>query len=262
MHDVEKRLWPACPDAKVRAYARAFGECADDLDLNFALARPVLVTRLLALCLGHENGVWSDGELWSWTLGQRLQGLLAIALAGEAAPLSIVASCAQCAERLEIEIDPAVFEREEPATAFDWSPTPDRQWRVRLPTGHEQQAWWQAGDISAEAMARRLVFGRENGVEHESLPSDWVETVGAQLAEYDPLTALEMETACPACAAEARIPLDLEAELLALLHLRQRRRLMEIHQLASAYHWSEAAIMQLPAWRRRYYLAQVAGGAA
>lgn len=262
MQVAEERIWQACPGEARRAYARGFGERAEDLDLDFTLARPVLVTRLLALCLRHDNGAWSDEALWSWTLGQRLQGLLAIAMASDAASIAVIESCAQCAERLEIDVDPAVFEREERETGFDWSPTPARQWQVRLPTGHEQRAWWQAGDVSAEAMARCLVVGREDGIKAGSLPSDWVEAVGAQLAEHDPLTALELQTACPACGAQAQIPLDLEAELIALLHARQRQSLMQIHQLASAYHWSEAEIMQLPAWRRRYYLAHLTGGAA
>jgi hypothetical protein len=160
---------------------------------------------------------------------------------------------------LEIDVELTVFEREERITAFDWSPVPEQALSVSLPTGREQQAWWQAGDVSADAMARRLVFGDDDGAEDEALSSDWIEALGAQLAQHDPLTALELQAACPACGAQARIPLDLEAELLARLHARQRHTLLNIHRLASAYHWSEAAIMRLPAWRRRFYLMQVGG---
>jgi hypothetical protein len=259
MQVAEERIWRTCPGGVAHASVRAFGENPEDLDLDFALPRPELVTRLLAQCVRPQSGAWPEDELWSWTLAQRLQGLLAIALASGVARLSVVEPCANCAEGLEIEVEPTVFEREERLTAFDWSPVPEQVLSVSLPTGREQQAWWQAGDVSVEAMARRLVFGRDDGADDDALSSDWIEALGAQLAQHDPLTALELQAACPACGAETRIPLDLEVELLKLLQARQRHSLLQIHLLANAYHWSEAAIMRLPAWRRRFYLMQVGG---
>lgn len=259
MRLADERIWRACPGGATHASVRAFGERAEDLDLDFALPRPELVTRLLAQCVRPASGAWPEDALWSWTLGQRLQGLIAIALASGVARLSVVEPCANCTERLEIEVELTLFEREERITAFDWSPAPKQALAVSLPTGREQQAWWQAGDVSADAMARRLAFGRDEGPEDEALSSDWIEALGAQLAQHDPLTALELQAACPACGAQGRIPLDLEAELLTRLHACQRHNLLNIHHLASAYHWSEVAIMRLPAWRRRSYLMQVGG---
>ena len=91
------------------------------------------------------------------------------------------------------------------------------------------------------------------------IPDAWIDPLARELEERDPLTALELETRCPTCDSPASVPLDLEAELLARLQYRQQRTLDEIHRLASVYHWSEAVILELPVWRRRYYLSQLGG---
>ena len=62
---------------------RAFGLGPCDLDLDFADTRPAdLVNRLLAATLRRRDGRgFQKAELWSWTLGRRVQGLLAMAVA-------------------------------------------------------------------------------------------------------------------------------------------------------------------------------------
>ncbi|HKQ29815.1 MAG TPA: hypothetical protein VJS66_00900 [Burkholderiales bacterium] len=251
--DADERLWRNWPGSASPGNARAFGTRAQDLNVDFALPRADVVSALLQGSLYRDDGSW-DGDSWSWTLAQRLQGLLAIALASGVAPLALVHACDVCAEMIEIGLDAHDFVRAEDVVDFQWSPAPDRTLNVMLPRGHEQRRWSQVDALTPQAMARELISGQSSDAE---FPSAWYDALARELEQRDPLTALELETECPSCATNVRIPFDLEATLLAQLQSRQRRLLSDIHRLASAYHWSEAAILELPAWRRRAYLAQL-----
>lgn len=255
----ERGRWTATDDG-----ARAFGDRMEDLDVDFRrVARPELVTRLLRTCLRPDHEKWSEDDVWSWTLGRRLQGLRVIARASGVPPISMLRACHRCGEMLTLDVDPELFVRDEHVTAFAWSPTPGRTFQVALPTGRDQESWRQSGDLSAQTLARRLVRTTDDdNTLPGSMPGEWIDDLAVRLAEHDPLTALELHSDCPACGADVSIELDLEAELLSLLSARQWEILRDVHRLASAYHWDESAILQLPAWRRRYYLDLIERGAA
>jgi hypothetical protein len=59
---------------------------------------------------------------------------------------------------------------------------------------------------------------------------------------------------CPQCAHQWQAPLDIVSFLWSEVHAWAIRLLREIHELASAYGWSEAEILALSPWRRRAYL--------
>ncbi len=235
--------------------------------MDFAQSpRPELVSTLLNHCLFPPNGRSSDNEdVWSWTLGQRLQGLLAVASVSGVSQVTTLQRCDRCSELLEIPLDLDEFARAETTTDFEWSPPSDERVSVSLPTGHDQRRWLRAAEVTSRAMARALVcrVDGEPPAHDWELPDAWIDSLAEQLDRHDPLTALELRSSCPACAAEATIELDLEALLVRQLQARQMETLGEIHLLASQYHWSEREILRLPSWRRRYYLAQlgVGGGA-
>lgn len=256
----DERLWRGWPGAASSGYARAFGARVQDLDVDFAqLPRAELVSALLYRCVRPHDGEWDGDATWSWTLAQRLQGLLAIALASEIPPLTLVQRCHDCAELLEIQVEAPAFVREERIMDFEWSPGLGQTLRVALPTGREQRAWSQTDDLTMRAMARRLI----RAVDGFAPSADWeipeasIDALAQELEHRDPWTTLEIESQCPACGVAASFEVDLEARLIGQLYARQRQILAEIHRLASAYHWSETAILQLPAWRRRHYLAQL-----
>jgi hypothetical protein len=272
--------------------ARAFGSSVADLELDFAgLPRPIVVTEVLRICFNDGD------EVWSWTLPRRTQGLIEVALASGDKRVRRTARCpeTQCGEVIELEVeltaflvdvpqnDVHKFPRAElaasakviPAKAgiqgldprfrggdgkdFDWSPEPGRTLRVALPTGEDQRSWLSRGESSPLAMARQLVEqvdGRAPNDDWE-LPENWLGGLEAELERRDPLTALELEASCPACGAGLRVEFDLESELLRGFEARQARMLRHVHRLASVYHWPEAEILRLPAWRRDYYLRQL-----
>jgi hypothetical protein len=156
-------------------------------------------------------------------------------------------------------LDAHAFVRAEDTVEFDWCPVPNHTLRVALPAGRDQREWSTEEGLSAQAMARALIRTQDA---QDDLPADWLDALARELEQRDPLTALEIDTDCPACGASTRLPFDLEAQLLTQLHARQRRTLEDVHRLASVYHWSEETILQLPNWRRRFYLAQMNAGHA
>jgi hypothetical protein len=164
---------------------------------------------------------------------------------------------------MEIDVDLAIFENSEEVAGFEWIPEAGRTLLIGLPTGTDQLCWLEALDGSTESlplrMASTLVRRLDGAVPPENwrLPGAWLNALSAELEHKDPLTALLLETLCPACSEAVPVEFDLEGLLLEKLKQDQARMLEQIHHLASVYHWSEAKIMSLPAWRRRYYLSRV-----
>ena len=72
-------FWPP-KRGKERFLSRRFTDEHVDLDIDFNLSRPELVTSLLASCLYQIEGNNVDAQsAWGWTVSERLQGLLALA---------------------------------------------------------------------------------------------------------------------------------------------------------------------------------------
>jgi hypothetical protein len=244
-----------------RHAARAFGSSLHDLDLDVAAAdRPALVTRALAAGLfAAEPAADAEAAVWEWTVAERLQGLLAIAVATETTP-SLQLRCPQgdCRTDIEIDLDLGAFVaepgRDRVACRLD-----GRELIVRLPRGRDQRHWRGAGG-DAESLALRLVESIDGKAPEPEwrMPPDWIEKLGAALAEHDPLTVLELELACPGCGRTSAVPFDLEGWILRQFGDAQARLIDEVHSLAAAYHWSEADICALPPWRRSAYLARLA----
>lgn len=238
--------------------ARAFGGRAEDLDMEFLrIPRPELVSEILERCLPVPDGAARDREdVRQWTLGRRLQGLLAVTAAGDVMSLTMRQRCMCCDEVLEIPIDLETFTCEAAVGEFESSMPSGQRVHVLLPTGRHQQDWLHTGGVTIRAMARdliRSIDGAEVPPDWE-IPADWVEVIGDWLEQHDPLTALELLARCPECDVEVTIELDLEGLLLEQLQSRQMETLREIHVLASSYHWSEREILEMPVWRRRHYV--------
>jgi len=128
--------------------------------------------------------------------------------------------------------------------------------RIKVPDGAVQIALAEQPELGEPDpwLARRLVqsVNGEPVDDPDALPlsdedigliEDSVETLSPELG-------LVMQTQCPECGAEQKVELDPYANLArpvdSLLH--------DIHRLARCYHWSEAAILELPVQRRRHYL--------
>jgi hypothetical protein len=133
---------------------------------------------------------------------------------------------------------------------------------LRLPSGRDLQRWTLAGNCDADAIAAELLTAVAGQPPPPTfrLPQEWLAGFGDAFEAQDPLTALELQARCPACAYDNRIDFDLEEFLLQGFAAMQRRLLDDVCRLALAFHWREAEILALPPWRRAHYLRQLDGG--
>ena len=63
-----------------------------------------------------------------------------------------------------------------------------------------------------------------------------------------------MQLTCPGCGSEWEDTLDLTLFVWAEIEARARRVLLDVHDLARAYGWTEDATLRLSERRRRLYL--------
>ena len=154
--------------------------------------------------------------------------------------------------------------RAEERELLDWQNGAERM-QLRRPTGGDQLEWQRRSYDDLEharaAMLDSLLGGADvpsrgsnDGRPAERQARDLADTLDRQLEEFDPLVAFSIHSRCPHCELESDFPIDLEDLALQELERIQRRLFHDVHQLARAYHWSEAEIFNLTPQRRARYL--------
>jgi uncharacterized protein YjeT (DUF2065 family) len=245
---------------------RAFGREVADLDVPFDHGGALMTTGdLLEACLRDDAGQPASADtLAAWTLARRLQALLRIRLAGQpTARLPVVAACGACRAGFEFELELARFiqppgiDDDPPPPA--WASPDGHMLTVRLPRAADLLAW-QAQGLSSSAQLAAALVETVDGLPPDAgfvMPESWAEALAERLAEADPLTAMSVSAACPECGQHGDVAVDLEGLLLAGFARQQRELLHDLARIAQAFHWSEAQILALPAWRRARYLAHI-----
>jgi len=245
---------PEAPAVHDRAlFARPFGQ-PEDIDVDFrGVPRPVVVTAVLSHCLRtREESQFDERDLWRWPVTKRMQGLLAVAEATAGEIWRTTGRChnAACGEWMEIPLQLGIFRAAAEEVSFRWFPADSPEFEVRIPTGEDQMRL--AAEFVEDPMS--LARGLINGGEAVRMRDEWLPELERSLAERDRLTDVRLAAKCPYCGQACELDFDLEAFLLAELERRQAAQLDFVHRLAAGYHWSEAEILVLPAWRREYYL--------
>jgi hypothetical protein len=207
------------------------------------------------------GAVEDRAELGRLTVGDREVLLLRIRQASFGPTLDLVVSCpdARCGEPMDLrlDLDDLCRGRAEPVAAHEAViGRSDMVVRFRLPTGADQAAVSeQALDDpigAGRALARACLIGSDP--DDLGWGPDELDELGDVLAGLDPHADIELSLVCPECGRAFLAPLD-AAELLRDELRRRRRDLdVEVHLLASHYHWTEAAILDLPSDRRRRYV--------
>ena len=255
------------PDHADIFYARRYGAECSDLDIDERSGRTTRITKLLKTCLRNiQDECYSEAEILSWSFKHRLQALLAIAVATHGGKMELQVICADsaCAQVSVLALDLLEFYEREDSSAIICRPSEDSVLELRLPTSADQKLWLNQkynanNDSLFSKMATDLVIS-VNGVAPSmdwQMPPAWLNSIAQSLESHDAMMTMSVDSQCPACGSRISIELDLEAQLLSLFANEKRILLKHVHQLASAYHWSEKEIISLPKDRRLYYIGRL-----
>jgi len=130
--------------------------------------------------------------------------------------------------------------------------------RLRAPSLRDLAA---VAALQAEDAARRLLARCTLAGAVDTLDAATRAQAEAALETLDPQADLALALRCAACGQEDVATLDPAALLWDEIASRARALLQQVHQLASAYGWSEPQVLALPPARRAHYLALIGGAA-
>jgi hypothetical protein len=210
--------------------AAAWSPTRRALALLWAASPEAASEELAALSVGAR-----DARLLSlreWFFGPRVLGQTA---------------CPACGEQLE-----CAFEVETVRVAQPDRPLPTEVAGVsyRLPDSTDLEAIARAAD---EDTALHLLLQRCVASSAE-LTQGQVEALAERMSACDPQACVEIGLTCQACQHSWASVFDIAAFFWTEITAWAQRTLREVHALASAYGWSEQAILGLSAVRRKAYL--------
>jgi hypothetical protein len=191
------------------------------------------------------------------TVGQCDVALLALRREMFGDRLEAVATCPECGTEVELDLSIAVFEHGLRAVEPRPRALAHAGFRIeyRLPLNEDLSALVGRDEEDAAAeLIRRCVLAASgpDGAPAE-LPASFAVAVLDAMADSDPGASVELTVNC-VCGHGWRDELDIRTILWTDLTDWLGRTLTEVHHLACEYGWSEAEILSLPAWRRRWYL--------
>jgi hypothetical protein len=215
--------------------------------------------------------VWpetSRDKLLALSIGQRDTYLLTVRQATFGAQLVSYAECPACQEHLEFAFTVADILETERAYPSDTdvqlyeAQIDDYTIHFRPPNSEDLMP---IVDCSDPAMAYHLLLQCcvvQALREGEDVPlATMPETVLPKIAEYigecDPQAEVLFTLSCSACSHTWSIVFDIVTFLWSEICVQAKRLLREVHLLASAYGWSEAAILSMSTTRRQFYLEMV-----
>jgi hypothetical protein len=190
-------------------------------------------------------------SLADWPLGLRNRALAEWLCRSSGPHLAGRATCGQCGENLEFELDVRVFLETEPVDADARVEVGGRA--LRLPSSRALARAAYKDDPREAVMSLLEACSLGDG-DPLSLAEEEVEELGEKFALADPLAETRITLSCPECEAEWGETLDVTAFAWAEAESRAKRLLLEVHLLATAYGWSEADVLSVGEHRRAFYL--------
>lgn len=205
----------------------------------------------------------SDPQQWALApIGERDRHLLALRERLFGTSLEALATCPACGERLELAFrtgDIAVPPGQACAEVTVHSGGYEVQ--CRAPDTADLLAAADVDDGRELLLRRCVTLARrhDGAVEPGDLPPEVLEALTEALAAADPQADTQLALTCPACAHQWSMAFDVLAYLWSEIEDWAPRMLRDVHELASAYGWSERDILAMSAARRRCYLEMAAG---
>ncbi len=218
---------------------------------------------LLAAACPEVGGAPAE-SLARLPIGRRDADLLTLREQTFGPRLASLADCPGCGGRLEAAFTVADIRAVGVAPAAD--PAEDLALRIgdcevrfRLPNSLDLLALAGLADRDA---ARRRLFERclleaqcrQEPVTAGELSDTVVDAVAARMGEADPQADVQLAHCCPGCGRQWLATLDIVSFFWSEIDAWACRALGEVHTLASAYGWSEAAVLALSPARRQVYL--------
>ena len=189
------------------------------------------------------------------SIGQRDAQLLTLR-AGTFGPRAIsLADCPQCGLRVQIDLSLNDLHVTAPDQAATWSMTlGEVEVSYRLPDSADLIAVAQLNDV--EAVRGALL---ERCITHSTRPlsdltPDVLDAIEADMAQHDPQAQVQLALTCPQCAQAWSATFDIATFFWAEIDAWAQRLLVDVHALAATYHWREADILMMSAFRRQAYL--------
>jgi hypothetical protein len=217
-------------------------------ELSRVLPEDEAVLSLLTLAWPER----STEELARLPLGERNALLLEMRAAVFGPRMEGFAICPECGAELELTADPRALVqalRSEPAEAS----AEIAGYHMRPVNSLDLMA---SSYAASEEEARRILLARSLGLEAHEL-AELGESAAALAERFERVNAsaeIRVRLECAGCRNRPVLDLDVARYLLREVAAAGRRLMAEIHELASAYGWSEAAIASMSAARRAAYL--------
>jgi predicted RNA-binding Zn-ribbon protein involved in translation (DUF1610 family) len=214
---------------------------------------PQRVTAVLTAALAELGGAAVEAETvraLSVADRQYLMRRLAVEIGVEES--WIAARCPQCGASFDIpvrhgELPVKPAGEGYPFATVDTSLGPVR---FRVPDGADQEA---VAGIADPREARRALASRCSDDLAGELSDEDLDRAEAALEAVAPEVVTRAQAACPDCGEAAEVHLDPYV----CLGAANSGLFLDVHALASAYHWSEKEILAMPRERRRLYLSLV-----
>lgn len=219
-------------------------------------AEPPLARALAMLHAGYPAIGETDAA--ALPLSTRDLALLALHERSFGPTLAAFATCDACGERFEFTL-PArqVAETLQAAEADCVLAHDGGALRLRMANTRDMAEAAAAPDLDA---AEDLLLARcMEAADPDTLPAPLREAALARLDAMHDAAEISLALVCPVCDARQTIHLDIASFLWAEVRHAARRLLDEVHELAWAYGWAEAAILAMSPPRRQAYLDRVRG---
>lgn len=251
-------------DGRERRRDFAFAPITGAFELSLAesgsaeASLPRRVTIVLSSALEHVGGVPATVErVHALAVGDRqfLMRQLAVLLDQDMVWLS--STCASCERGFDVQIEQSRLPVKEAGASFPFAMAP-ASWgacRVRVPSGEDQEAAVHIGDDRAATrlLARRCALDPVPETIRELSDMD-IARIEHAVEHAAPEVTTIVQSACPECGHANEVYVDPYACLTATAGSLWD----DIHDLASAYHWSERDILALSRARRQTYLRRIA----
>jgi hypothetical protein len=204
-----------------------------------------------ALALAAAGGA-PDADVVDLSIGRRDEYIWALRQDCFGDVLSSLVDCPSCGEELELELASSQVHVGPPASDNGHVSADDTEIDFRLITSRDLFAVTGRPDARCQAITRCVTSVSPKG--SAMLSDSALGSVSAAMAALDPQAAASVDVDCAVCTHRWSAPFDIASYLWGELNVHAVRVLREVHSLATAYGWTEAAVLAVSPARRRRYL--------